>query len=167
MGASGVGLSAEKGRMTKETVERFQSAGYRVNAWTIDDLALAREYQGLGVDSITTNRPALIRNLLTSDSADDPVQRDELTAEAFLLALFLPATFFLVEAVLAAFFSGWPRPWPRRSSCRTPFPNPSNTCRLHPRGRSSRKSTFQEISASLEPRRRSTRSARGALIFYS
>jgi glycerophosphoryl diester phosphodiesterase len=72
LGASGVGLSAEKGRISKETVERFQSAGYRVNAWTIDDLALAREYQGLGVDSITTDRPALIRNLLASDSTDDP-----------------------------------------------------------------------------------------------
>ena len=59
-----MGLQAEKGRVTKGAVAQLKSAGYELNCWTIDDVALAREYQALGFDSITTNRPALIRNAL-------------------------------------------------------------------------------------------------------
>jgi glycerophosphoryl diester phosphodiesterase len=65
-GATGVGLQAEKGRLSKDAVTRLHADGFDVNCWTIDDAHLAREYQALGVDSITTDRPALMRNILTS-----------------------------------------------------------------------------------------------------
>ena len=34
------------------------TAGWEFHVWTIDDLPLARRFLELGVDSITTNRPA-------------------------------------------------------------------------------------------------------------
>ena len=68
--ATGLGLQAEKGRVTKEAIDQFKTAGYELNAWTIDDPALAKEYQALGFDSITTNRPALIRSALVGQAAE-------------------------------------------------------------------------------------------------
>lgn len=62
--ASGLDLGAEHGRVTKAEVAQLRAAGYEFHCWTIDDGRLALEYQALGVDSITTNRPALMRKFL-------------------------------------------------------------------------------------------------------
>ena len=69
IGASGLDLGAEKGRVTKDEVAQLRSAGYEFHCWTVDDGPLAREYQTLGVDSITTNRPALMRKILAAGNA--------------------------------------------------------------------------------------------------
>ncbi|HTU24120.1 MAG TPA: glycerophosphodiester phosphodiesterase [Pirellulales bacterium] len=66
--ASGLDLGAEHGRVTKDEVRQLRSAGYEFHCWTIDDQRLALEYQALGADSITTNRPALLRKFLMSGS---------------------------------------------------------------------------------------------------
>jgi glycerophosphoryl diester phosphodiesterase len=66
MNASGLDLSAAHGRVTKDEVAQLRSAGYEFHCWTVDNGPLALEYQALGVDSITTNRPALMRNFLTA-----------------------------------------------------------------------------------------------------
>jgi glycerophosphoryl diester phosphodiesterase len=64
--ASGLDLGAERGRVTKDEVAQLRSAGYEFHCWTVDDGVLALEYQALGVDSITTNRPALMRKYLAA-----------------------------------------------------------------------------------------------------
>ncbi len=55
--------------MTKDEVGQLRDAGYEFHCWTIDDGPLALEYQALGVDSITTNRPALMRKFLDAGNA--------------------------------------------------------------------------------------------------
>ena len=40
---------------TEELIEKFHSAGLRVNCWTVDDKELAERLASLGVDYITTN----------------------------------------------------------------------------------------------------------------
>ncbi len=47
-----------------EFVRQIREAGYEFHVWTVDDRATAKRFQGLGVDSITTNRPAEIRRVL-------------------------------------------------------------------------------------------------------
>ena len=64
--ASGLDLGAEHGRVTKAEVDQLRKAGYEFHCWTVDDGRLAQEYRALGVDSITTNRPALMRKFLTA-----------------------------------------------------------------------------------------------------
>jgi glycerophosphoryl diester phosphodiesterase len=64
-GASGLDLQAERGRMTKANVDQLRAGGYELHCWTVNDEALAREYQALGVESITTDRPAVMRKLLS------------------------------------------------------------------------------------------------------
>ena len=45
-------------------VDRLRREGYGFHVWTIDDGDRARAFRDLGVDSITTNRPAFIRKEL-------------------------------------------------------------------------------------------------------
>jgi glycerophosphoryl diester phosphodiesterase len=44
-----------------ETVAKIRAAGLGLVVWTIDDPAVARRMVELGVDGITTNRPAWLR----------------------------------------------------------------------------------------------------------
>jgi glycerophosphoryl diester phosphodiesterase len=44
-----------------EFVEKLRSAGHEFHVWTVDDPAVAKRFAELGVDSITTNRPAGLR----------------------------------------------------------------------------------------------------------
>jgi glycerophosphoryl diester phosphodiesterase len=50
--------------LTKENVARIKAAGLECHVWTVDDPAKAKELAANGVDSITTNRPAFIREQL-------------------------------------------------------------------------------------------------------
>ena len=50
--------------LSEATVGRIKKAGLELHVWTVDDPAKARELAALGVDSITTNRPELIREAL-------------------------------------------------------------------------------------------------------
>ena len=45
-------------------VSHLHRAGFRVFAWTVDDPDVARSLAAMGVDSITSNHPALIREAL-------------------------------------------------------------------------------------------------------
>jgi glycerophosphoryl diester phosphodiesterase len=47
------------------TVRKIHAAGLRLVAWTIDDPAVARRMVDLGVDGITTNRPAWLQSQVT------------------------------------------------------------------------------------------------------
>ena len=38
--------------------------GYEWHAWTVNDLATAKKLKALGINSITTDRPALIKGSL-------------------------------------------------------------------------------------------------------
>lgn len=51
-------------------VERLRREGYEFHVWTIDDGQRARMFRDLGVDSITTNRPAFLRKELQQDKAE-------------------------------------------------------------------------------------------------
>ena len=47
--------------LTAEFLERVRAAGYETHCWTINDPARARALAKLGMQSITTDRPAAIR----------------------------------------------------------------------------------------------------------
>ncbi|EMI42625.1 glycerophosphodiester phosphodiesterase [Rhodopirellula sp. SWK7] len=64
--ATGLGAHGNEEVIEREFVERVHAAGYEFHVWTINDLDAARRFVRLGVDSITTDRPALIRKSLAS-----------------------------------------------------------------------------------------------------
>lgn len=53
--------------LTPEDVARIRAAGLELHVWTVDDPAIARRWIGLGVDSITTNRPGWLRGQIGGD----------------------------------------------------------------------------------------------------
>lgn len=63
-GADGLDTQANRSVVDAEFVETIRKHGYELHTWTIDDPHVARYYQRLGVDSITTNRPLYIREQL-------------------------------------------------------------------------------------------------------
>jgi glycerophosphoryl diester phosphodiesterase len=50
--------------LTPADVKRVRDAGLELHVWTVDDPAVARRWIGLGVASITTNRPGWLREQL-------------------------------------------------------------------------------------------------------
>ena len=62
--ADGLGCKALDYYLDAAFVERLRQRGYGFHVWTVDDLALARHFIDLGVDSITTNRPGWLREQL-------------------------------------------------------------------------------------------------------
>ena len=50
--------------LTPADVARIRAAGLELHVWTVDDPAIARRWIGLGVASITTNRPGWLREQL-------------------------------------------------------------------------------------------------------
>lgn len=65
-GATGLDAKAELQALDAGFVQALRSAGMEFHAWTVDDPDVARRLAALGVDSITTNRPALIRAALSA-----------------------------------------------------------------------------------------------------
>jgi len=63
-GADGLDTQANQEIVDAKFIRAVRDAGYEVHTWTIDDPKVAQHFQRLGVDSITTNRPRLIRNQL-------------------------------------------------------------------------------------------------------
>jgi len=47
--------------LTPADVARIRAAGLELHVWTVDDLEVARRWIGLGVASVTTNRPGWLR----------------------------------------------------------------------------------------------------------
>jgi len=62
--ADGLDTQANRYVVDQSFVNAIRNAGYELHAWTIDDAEVARHFQKMGVDSITTNRPQLIREAL-------------------------------------------------------------------------------------------------------
>ena len=80
--ADGVDMGV-KHRVDKAYIDRIKEAGYSYHIWTVNSPHLARMYAEMGVDSITTDRPAFIREALEGGSVkmmplgpSKPVQGD-------------------------------------------------------------------------------------------
>ncbi len=50
--------------LDRARVDEAHRAGLKVYIWTVDDLGIARHLAAAGIDGITTNRPALLRQTL-------------------------------------------------------------------------------------------------------
>ncbi|WP_152053585.1 glycerophosphodiester phosphodiesterase [Tautonia marina] len=66
--ADGLDL-AYRGPYDADLVRRIRDAGLSFHVWTVDDPEVARIFVDLGVDSITTNRAAWLRDQLTPRDA--------------------------------------------------------------------------------------------------
>ena len=64
--ADGVDLNANQKAVTSELIAACRLAGLSVHVWTVDEPDAACHFQRLGVDSITTNRPGVLRAELTA-----------------------------------------------------------------------------------------------------
>lgn len=63
IGSDGIDANGTKG-FDGGVIAKIRAAGMGVYVWTIDSPAAARRYAQLGVDGITTNRPAYLRAVL-------------------------------------------------------------------------------------------------------
>ena len=61
IGADGVGVHANPDVVDERFVETVRKGGLEMHVWTVNDPALATRMRSIGVDSITTDRPAAIR----------------------------------------------------------------------------------------------------------
>ena len=61
-GADGLGVHGNLEVVDKAFADRCREAGLELNVWTVDDLEDAHAFTRVGVTSITTNRPGLIRS---------------------------------------------------------------------------------------------------------
>jgi len=64
IGADGLDTSVPVEVVNARFVRTLRATGMQLHTWTIDDEATAARLYWLGVDSITTNRPAYLRTLL-------------------------------------------------------------------------------------------------------
>lgn len=62
--ASGLGCKAERVMVDEALVKALRAAKVGFHCWTVDDVGMAKYLLGLGVDSITTNRPGWLRSEL-------------------------------------------------------------------------------------------------------
>ena len=63
--ADGLDCKAELKVVDEAFVKALREAGMEFHVWTVNDPATAKRLQELGVDSITTDRPAYLREMLT------------------------------------------------------------------------------------------------------
>ncbi|MDA0812061.1 MAG: glycerophosphodiester phosphodiesterase [Verrucomicrobia bacterium] len=68
--ASGLDSSAHE-TIDETLVQRLRAADLEFHVWTVDDPVVAKRFANLGVDSITTNRPAWLREQLSREVAID------------------------------------------------------------------------------------------------
>lgn len=62
--ATGLGSNAKRDVVNQKLVDAVKTSGHEFHVWTVNDADAAREFQKLGVDSITTDRPGYLRNIL-------------------------------------------------------------------------------------------------------
>lgn len=62
--ADGVDVKAEPAVVTPAFAAAVRQAGLELHVWTVNDAALAKRLAAIGVDSITTDRPGEIREVL-------------------------------------------------------------------------------------------------------
>ncbi len=63
-GATGLGSQANLKVIDESFVEKVRRAGFGFHVWTVNAPEAARRFQSLGTESITTDRPAFIREAL-------------------------------------------------------------------------------------------------------
>jgi len=66
IGADGIDGNGTAG-FDANVIAAFRKAGLGVYVWTIDDPTVARKYASLGIDGITTNKPAFMRTALAAE----------------------------------------------------------------------------------------------------
>ena len=66
-GAHGLGTQAQPEVIDRHFVEGLRAARCAFHCWTVNDAAVAKQFQSLGVDSITTDRPSFIREAIAGD----------------------------------------------------------------------------------------------------
>lgn len=59
--ATGIDIQANRDVVNANFIKRLRDEKLEVHTWTVNDVAIARHFQTLGVDSITTDRPAGLR----------------------------------------------------------------------------------------------------------
>ena len=64
IGADGMDVKANAAVLTDDFVRLCEQAGFSKHAYTVDDPEIARQIRALEYDSITTNRPAFLRQAL-------------------------------------------------------------------------------------------------------
>jgi glycerophosphoryl diester phosphodiesterase len=65
--ADGLGTEARREVVNAEFVRELRRAEFEFHTWTVDNPDTARYFRSLGVESITTNRPAFLRKHLNGD----------------------------------------------------------------------------------------------------
>ncbi len=63
-GATGLGTKGELKVIDRTFVKAIQAAGFEFHVWTVNEADLARTFKSLGAQSLTTDRPAFIRNAI-------------------------------------------------------------------------------------------------------
>ena len=61
--ADGVDIAGNLSFITKEYVEKVKNAGYDFAVWTVDDEKTAERFMNFGVDAITSNCAAYLKNI--------------------------------------------------------------------------------------------------------
>lgn len=69
IGADGVDVEAESRVVDETFVAEVRAAGLELHVWTVNDPTLAGRMASLGVDSITTDRPAALRTVLVDPAS--------------------------------------------------------------------------------------------------
>ena len=68
IGADGLDCQAAPAAIDRSFMSELRSRGLELHVWTVDDLKTALYFQGIGAGSITTNRPAWLREQLAKQS---------------------------------------------------------------------------------------------------
>lgn len=71
IGADGLDCQASD-HIDQDFVDQIRAGGFEFHVWTVDDPQVALRFARLGVDSITTNRPAVIRQHLQQERSATP-----------------------------------------------------------------------------------------------
>ncbi len=66
LGVDGIDCQGRREVVNSDFARRARDVGLELHVWTIDDADSVRYYQRLGVDSITTNRPRLVRQAMAN-----------------------------------------------------------------------------------------------------
>ena len=70
IGADGLDVEGDPAVVDEAFVDAVRKAGLSLHVWTVDDPAVAQRFAELGLDSITTNRPKLIRDALARPGSE-------------------------------------------------------------------------------------------------
>jgi glycerophosphoryl diester phosphodiesterase len=85
--ADGLGTEANREVVNEDFVRELRRAEFEFHTWTVDNPNTARYFHSLGVESITTNRPAFLRSVLDRDGNSET---EEATSRLKCIELRIP-----------------------------------------------------------------------------